>query len=130
MKYTKEIINQICDELRLGQTREDACAYVGIHKDTFYDWLKKKSEFSDAVLKAETECKRRCIGIIQKASITTWQAAAWWLERKYKNEFSLRSELTGSDGGNPVMITSILARMKVKDIRDIFRDIVKEEDKK
>ena len=44
---------------------------------------------------------------------------------------SEKVELT-NPAGNPVMITSILARMKVKDIRDIFRDIVKEkeEDKK
>mgnify|MGYP000960459449 CR=1 FL=1 len=44
---------------------------------------------------------------------------------------SEKVELT-NPAGNPVIITSILARMKVKDIRDIFRDIVKEkeEDKK
>ena len=60
-------------------------------------WL-KKSEFCEAIKKAETECKARNINVVQKAAITTWQAGAWWLERKHRDEFALRQEITGKEG--------------------------------
>lgn len=43
--------------------------------------------------------------VLKKRTTTTatkssWQAAAWWLERKYQTEFALRRiELTGAEGG-------------------------------
>jgi hypothetical protein len=43
------------------------------------------------------------VAIIQKAADTTWQAAAWWLERKHKADWSSRVEQTGADG-SPVKV--------------------------
>jgi hypothetical protein len=59
----------------------------------------KKPEFSEAIKKAETDCKSRNIGIIQSAAIRTWQAAAWFLERRYHDEYALKNieEHQGND---------------------------------
>ena len=114
MKYSPELVKVFCDNLKLGMSRTDSCALVDISKETLSSWMgtnleekKRKGrhpgapfrpEFRIAVIKAELECKKRCIGIIQKAAITTWTAAAWWLERKHRDEFALRQEITGKDG--------------------------------
>ena len=63
---------------------------------------KQKSEFSEAIKKAEAESrdtgKEFAIKAIFKAMQDgKWQAAAWWLERKFKDEFAARTEL-GIDG--------------------------------
>lgn len=89
MKYGKEMTFQITQHLRHGASREDVMLVMGIATDTFYQWM-KKPEFSEAVKKAEGRCKLRNIKIIQRAGRKTWQAAAWWLERKFKEEFAAK----------------------------------------
>lgn len=100
MKYGKEITEQICKTLSEGMGRVDSATLAGIHYETFTQWM-KKPEFSDAIKKAETKCKQRNIAIIQKAALTTWQAAAWWMERKHPEEFALKRllEHSGPEGG-------------------------------
>jgi len=59
--------------------------------------------------KAEGDAITRNLAIINKAAHDgTWQAAAWWLERRYPQEYGrmVKSiELTGKDGG-PVQAVS------------------------
>lgn len=102
-KYNDETVQRITQALRAGNTRRAACAYANIDQSTFANWLKQNSDFSDAVEKAEGDAEVRNVSIIQKAADTTWQAAAWWLERKHKAEWSSRVEQTGADG-SPVKV--------------------------
>lgn len=98
MKYSPEKTEEICEHLRTGMTRVDTCILSDIHYDTFTEWM-KKPEFSEAIKKAEISNKQRSAVIIQQAAKKSWQAAAWWLERKYKDEYATRNELTGKEGG-------------------------------
>ena len=102
-KYGQETTDRIIQALRAGNTRRASCGYAGISEDTFANWLKGHSEFAEAVKKAESDAEVRNVAIIQKAADTTWQAAAWWLERKHKAEWSSRVEQTGADG-TPVKV--------------------------
>lgn len=55
-KYSKEIVENICELIRTDSyTIAEICHKVGIVKDTYYNWLKTKSDFSDAIKKAEDE---------------------------------------------------------------------------
>lgn len=89
MKYCKEFTHQITQHLRHGASRDDTVLVLGINQDTFYEWM-KKPEFSEAIKKAEARCKLRNIKLIHRAAAKTWQAAAWWLERKFKDEFAAK----------------------------------------
>jgi len=102
-KYTVQNVNRILDALRGGNTRRASCAAGNISQDTFANWLRDHSAFSDAVQKAEGEAELRNLQVIQDATRTTWQAAAWWLERKHKADWSSRVEQTGADG-SPVKV--------------------------
>lgn len=56
MKYSKKLVEQICTLVASGDQRiVDVCKQVGISEDTFYEWKKTKSEFSEALKKAETQ---------------------------------------------------------------------------
>ena len=102
-KYKPETVEKILEALRGGNTRRASCAAGGIDQTTFANWLKEYSDFSYAVEKAEGEAELRNLAVIQDATKTTWQAAAWWLERKHKAEWSSRVEQTGADGA-PVKV--------------------------
>ncbi len=78
----------LCQWLRKGCSYKDACAMEGISYETFRTWEREKSVFSVALKKAEAECKVARIATILKASEKSWQAAAWWLERRCPDEYS------------------------------------------
>lgn len=92
MKYGTDITKEICDYIKRGSGRVNACDKAGIAYVTFCEWI-KKPKFSKAIKKAEKEigCKMKDLAIltIRKAmQEDKWQAAAWWLERKYKAEYA------------------------------------------
>ena len=98
MKYCPEIVKEIADHVRQGRTQKDAAILSNISEKTFYNWIDTYSNFSQELKKAQSEFKKQLEIRIQKASGTTWQAAAWMLERRCKEDYSLRTEHTDKDG--------------------------------
>lgn len=87
-KYNPETVKKIVDSIRVGATFHLACAYAGITEETFSQWRKKYSEFSDAVKEAEGAGAVGWLAKIEKAANDgVWQAAAWKLERRYPNDY-------------------------------------------
>jgi len=122
-KLDEVVQEKIVNAIKAGNYIETAAAYAGINKDTLYEWLKRgerekqrlrkdknlkinKAEepfvyFSDAVEKALAEAEMRNVLIISKTAEAQWQAAAWWLERKYPEKWGKRDNVnltTDKDG--------------------------------
>ncbi len=97
-KYNKEITEQIASNIAAGYTQEDAAISADITKSTFYEWMKKHQDFSDAIKKAHAQRKARWVKLIQNAAMEpkTWQAAAWLLERFYPDDFAKRDASTNA----------------------------------
>lgn len=91
-KATPATIKIILDAIADGLTQRDASTLAGISEDTLSLWKRDNSDFSEQIRQKEIECKRKHIKNIERASEKSWQASAWWLERKYKAEFSQRIE--------------------------------------
>lgn len=91
MKYGPEKTEEICNLIFLGNNRNDACLLADIGQATFYEWM-QKTEFAECIKKAEAKFKGLNIQIIQSAATRSWQAAAWLLERKYRDEYALKIE--------------------------------------
>jgi len=114
---TPELRDKICQYLRVGSYVETAVAAVGIHKDTFYGWMKDAAflhrlrlnaldkgqtfeasdaeialmEFSDAMEKAIAEAELADLVVIRTAANAgQWQAAAWRLERCKPQKYARR----------------------------------------
>ena len=102
-KYSPQVVQRLTDALRGGNTRRASCAVADVSQDSLALWLRIYPEFAEAVEKAEGKAEAKMVSIIRDASETTWQAAAWWLERKHKAEWSSRVEQTGADG-SPVKV--------------------------
>jgi transposase len=91
----------ICEAITAGNTRHDAAEYAGVGESTIRSWLAKGRRqrrgkfraFLAAIKKAEADAVVRNVAIIQKAAGRTWQAAAWWLERKRSEDWSQTKDL-------------------------------------
>lgn len=92
-KATPKTIEIILTAIADGLTQREASILAGISEDTLSLWKKKDSDFSEQIRQKEIECKLYHIKNIKKASEKSWTASAWWLERKYKDEFSRNSKL-------------------------------------
>jgi transposase-like protein len=68
MKYDKKIVARICQLISTDSyTIGEICRIVGISKDAFYDWKAKKSDFSDAIKKAENDFNELVIAEAKKS---------------------------------------------------------------
>jgi Homeodomain-like domain len=77
-----------------GNTRTHACAYARISRDTFYRWHARWPKFAQEVEKAEADAMTRAMAQIQKAAqLGTWQAAAWFLERRDPADYGPRARI-------------------------------------
>lgn len=110
--------------IRAGATHDAAAAHAGIDRATFYRWMDRGRtereriaageepnpdetpyrDICDAIEKAHADAEIRNIAVIQNAAAGgTWQAAAWWLERRMPSKYARRVEVAGTD--QPVRLT-------------------------
>jgi hypothetical protein len=92
-KFSDRRMGIVCSALRDGCTRSAAAGAAGVHYDTFLEWTKEFSEFSEAVMRAEAEAEKTCTVAILKAAKGTktepgdWRAAESWLKRRRRKEW-------------------------------------------
>ena len=115
----KEIAEAIVNALKLGNYMTTAADYVGVTPLTIANWLRKGealSQVDDRELdndeqmfvdffmdckKAKALSEMKAVNVIREASQSSWQAAAWYLERTANDRWGRiqRTEITGADGG-------------------------------
>ena len=94
-KLTAESRARIVQAIAAGNTRDMAAACAGVHRATFFAWLKRGEQeisgtyrdFYDAIKKAEADAVAGSVEIIRQAAHQSWQAAAWFLERRYPRDW-------------------------------------------
>jgi hypothetical protein len=99
-KLTPEMTQKLCSALRAGNTRRAACLYAGISADSFANYLRDSSDFSEAVTRAEGEAEVGYIAVIKKCALAgDWRAAAWWASHhpNAKHDWRQVSEIKWSD---------------------------------
>lgn len=73
----------ILENLNVGNTRSASAEAAGISRMTFYRWMDENVTFCDAVKKAEATAEVGHVkAVAYAAQKGTWQASAWWLERR------------------------------------------------
>lgn len=99
-KLTPEMQANIVKLIKAGNYVETACNAVGISDVTYYNWLNRGDDgeepylsFFKAIKKAEAMGETISIGIITKASLENWQAAAWRLERRNFQKWGRKAQV-------------------------------------
>lgn len=113
-KLTHELIEKAVKIIERGNYDKVAIDALGIDKVTWYEWMRQgeidankginslKAYFFNSIKKAEATAIDRNLSIIQKAAMEgNWQASAWYLERKYPEQWGKRDNVnltTDKDG--------------------------------
>lgn len=87
-KYTPDTVKRLTDAIRLGGSDRDACVFAGISEDTLANWRKTKPDFSESIDRARMDGKLQRIGRIKKHGENDWRADAWYLERRWPEEYA------------------------------------------
>ena len=124
-KLTPEVKERLTDALRKGAYKDDACAYAGISKATFYHWLElgelrskgEYKEFLDAVNTANSEGIHSKLKTIEIASDKgDWRAAAWWLEHKEPTKYGNREYVDVTKHGDTDIGKFIIADKELSEL--------------
>ena len=91
---------RILDAIAAGCSRTAAAEAARVGRATLMRWLRRGLEgeqpfrdFRDRMKKAEAEAESAMVAVIRSAAEGgTWQAAAWWLERRRPKTYALRRE--------------------------------------
>lgn len=98
---TPHVVARLVAGFESGLNVTQALRYAGIKKDVYYDAIKRDEEFSDKMRAAQWHLNMRSREVVARAIVeqSDVRVAQWYLERKAKDEFSLRRETTGAGGG-------------------------------
>ena len=130
-KLTEKAIVQICLRLVKGVSIEAAAEAAGVHRVTFYNWLKKAQEpdasdlhlkLASEVREAQAVAEETLVEVMRRAAFEgssgDWRAAAWLLARRHPDRWSEKREIQisqeqKSDGTKEVL--SMLAQLRETD---------------
>lgn len=91
---TDEVVSKLEYGFMRGMNDTEACVYAGISRQTLYEYIQKNPEFADRKedlkKKPSTQAK---LNITEAIEAGDTDLAKWWLERRNKDEFSLKQEV-------------------------------------
>lgn len=124
-KFTRETVDRLLAAIRAGLPYHLAAEAAGISETTFYEWQRGqfprgadkqlKAQFSEELTRARGGSAARLISIINQAAPQDWRAAAWILERRFRQEFGKQTlEVTGADGAPMQVEVATLQKVMLK----------------
>lgn len=135
---------RLLDAIRVGAVLEDALAYAGLPRSTYYAWLNRGRtardhldaglhlldterpylDFLDLIEHEIAAVEVRALGVIRTSALNgSWRAAAWWLERRYPARYGRASRGEPEQGWHPDGGVSISA------LDEAFRAVVEQRDR-
>lgn len=96
-KVTDEVLRKLEDAFLKGLSDREACFYADLAESTFYDYCKKHKDFSERkeLLKENVKIRAK-MNVADRISGGDIDLSKWYIERKCKDEFSLKQEVQHS----------------------------------
>jgi hypothetical protein len=135
-KYTEERHTTIVEAIRSGNSKATSFRLAGIAPDTGHDWLKfgrdradeypNYAKLVDDVEQALAEYEASRVSLITTAADTgSWQAAAWWLERRNSETWG-RHDRIKHEGNNRPTIQLNQVILKDASARELSRNLLRQ----
>lgn len=104
-KYTEDILKKLRTAYLMGCNDENAAANAEINVRTVYDWKNKIPGFSQLIEAWKRNPFLKAEATIYK-NLDKEETAKWFLERRAKDQYGTRTELTGA-GGKDLMTSEL-----------------------
>lgn len=84
-----------------GLNVTECCHYANISRPTFYEYLEKNPAFSNRIeeLRSNPSTKAK-LNVVEAIENGDTDLSKWWLERKNKDEFSTKQEVSADVKGD------------------------------
>lgn len=120
---TTECIAKLEVAFLTGASDKEACFIAGIGASTLYDYCRDNPDFSERKESLKDMVKYQARANIAKSiNNGSEDLSKWYLERKVKDEFSLRNELTGKDGKDLVSVNQEIKEKSDLAINEFLND--------
>ena len=101
---TDDIVNKLEYGFMKGLNTTECCNYANISRQTFYNYVEKNPEFMDRIEELKSNPSTRAkLNVVEAIENGDTDLSKWWLERRNKDEFSLKQELS-ADVKNDVTV--------------------------
>jgi hypothetical protein len=97
-------IERLLTALAAGNTRRSSALFAGITPRAVEKRAKRDAKFRDMLRDAEEKAVLRNVSLILNAAKTSWQAAAWWLERRYPQDWGRQLTFMGTGPGGAIPV--------------------------
>lgn len=135
-KYNKERHEIIVEALRKGNSKRNAFRLAGISPDTGHEWVKFGRDFPDKypeyvqlgedIEQALAEYESSRVSLVTTAADTgSWQAAAWWLERRNPDEWGRHDRVKHEVNNRPtVQLNQVI--LQDASARELSRNLLRQ----
>lgn len=94
---TPEVVGKLELGFSKGLNKTECCRFAGISRDSLYEYLKTHPEFSDRIEELQSHPAMRAkINIADRIEKGDIDLSQWYLERKCRDEFSLKQEVSAA----------------------------------
>ena len=117
-KYRKEMCETMLDLFKGGATVAEVCVELDIHRDTFYQWVKEKPEFSDTYKKGKELAEKWWAKIGQAGMLGKLEQpinSAMWI-------FNMKARFKWQDRHEVEVINETPQRIEIKLVDELGED--------
>ena len=124
-KLKKSVIGKLAEAFAIDASVKEACYYAGIHKDTYYDWVKKYPTLADHFerLRERLPLKARQ-NIAGKIESGDSEISQWFLSHKKPDEFSSKVKVEHS--GQVDADITLVAHPEIEELRKQLKQKLKD----
>jgi hypothetical protein len=90
-KRSEAAIAAVLDQIAVGVPVKFACVSGGVCRQTWHKWVKADKKLQERVDEAVCKAVAFAVTQVRTAAATSWQAAAWFLERTQPEFFALHT---------------------------------------
>jgi len=102
---TKVKEDRLIELISDGISQAKACKAIGISQETACKHKKRFPEFTERLEASLMRTDLLAHRSLKAGMIRDWRAGAWWLERRYPEEFKERKDFSSDD--KPILIADI-----------------------
>lgn len=98
---TDAVVSKLEYGFMKGLNVTECCHYADISRNCFYEYLEKHPEFKDRIEELKSNPSTRAkINVVEAIESGDTELSKWWLERRNKEEFSTKQEVSADVKGD------------------------------
>lgn len=98
---TDAVVSKLEYGFMKGLNVTECCHYADISRPAFYDYLEKNPSFSNRIEELRTNPSTKAkLNVVEAIENGDTDLSKWWLERKNKDEFSTKQEVSADVKGD------------------------------